>query len=134
LEKYYNDLLSSRNTKVVNFFSAVFAELNEERVSKPMMGHNLVTTLEPNVMIYLHQLLQDIQTTWQPDTVGAIIMNPKTGEVIAMDGLPSFDPNDYRKSEAKSFINPNVQGVYELGSIFKPLTMSLGIENKLITT
>lgn len=133
LEKYYNDLLSSQNVKVVNFFSAVFAELNQERVSKPMVGQNLVTTLEPNVMIYLHQLLQDIQTTWKPDTVGAIIMNPKTGEIIAMDGLPSFDPNDYRKSEAKSFINPNVQGVYELGSIFKPLTMSLGIENRLIT-
>jgi cell division protein FtsI/penicillin-binding protein 2 len=49
-----------------------------------------------------------------------------------MDSIPSFDPNNYKDSSTKNFNNPNVQGIYELGSIMKPITVSGGIENGLI--
>lgn len=133
LEKYYDDVLSSKGGQVYNFFGRIFAELNNQSVESKVVGQNIVTTLEPNVMLYFHQLLKDTQTTWGSDVVAGIIMNPKTGEIIAMDGVPSFDPNTYKDFPVKTYINPNVQGVYEMGSIVKPLTMAVGIENKLVT-
>lgn len=133
LEKYYDDVLSSKGGQVYNFFSRVFAELNNQSMESKVVGQSIVTTLEPNVMIYFHQLLKETQAAWGSDIVAGIIMNPKTGEIIAMDGFPSFDPNNYKDFPAKTYINPNVQGVYEMGSIVKPLTMAVGIENKLIT-
>lgn len=133
LEKYYDDVLSSKGGQVYNFFGRIFAELNNQSVDSKVVGQNIVTTLEPNVMLYFHQLLKDTQATWGSDMVAGIIMNPKTGEIIAMDGIPSFDPNAYKDFPVKTYINPNVQGVYEMGSIVKPLTMSIGVENKLIT-
>jgi stage V sporulation protein D (sporulation-specific penicillin-binding protein) len=133
LEKYYDDVLSSRGGSVNNFFSSIFAELDNKSIEKPLLGQNIVTTIEPNVQQYLYQLLKDIQASWGSDSVAAIIMNPKTGEIVAMEGVPTFDPNKYKEFDVKTYINPNIQGVYEMGSIVKPLTMSIGIENKLIT-
>lgn len=133
LEKYYDDVLSSKGGQIYNFFGRIFAELNNQSIDSKVVGQNIVTTLEPNVMLYFHQLLKDTQTAWGSDVVAGIVMNLKTGEIIAMDGVPSFDPNNYKDFPAKTYINPNVQGVYEMGSIVKPLTIATGIENKLIT-
>ena len=50
-----------------------------------------------------------------------------------MASAPSFDPNEYGKYEFKTFMNPAVQAVYEPGSVFKPLTMSAGIDSGTFT-
>lgn len=56
-------------------------------------------------------------------------MDPKTGRIIAMDGLPSFDPNEFTSvKNSQDFANQNVSGVYEVGSILKPITMASAID------
>lgn len=63
-----------------------------------------------------------------------VILDPKTGAVLAMCGAPDFDPNDFAKVESAGvFNNPAIFDTYEPGSIFKPVTMSAAIDSGKIS-
>jgi len=62
----------------------------------------------------------------------AIIMNPRTGEILAMANQPTFNPNAYRDAAETSRRNRAVQDLYEPGSTFKIVTASAAIEEKVM--
>lgn len=61
----------------------------------------------------------------------AIVMDPVTGEILAMASVPTFDPNAYRRVPWEYRFNRAVQGVYEPGSTFKIVTASAALEEKV---
>mgnify|MGYP006265675855 FL=1 len=61
-----------------------------------------------------------------------IVMDPKTGEILAHATAPTFDPNNTKKFKLTDFFNPSVQEVYEPGSTGKVMTISAAIEEKLV--
>jgi cell division protein FtsI/penicillin-binding protein 2 len=66
---------------------------------------------------------------YDADGASAIVMDPKTGAILAMSSQPQFDPNNYSTVEDYSvFLNPTVSFTYEPGSIMKPITLAIGIE------
>jgi cell division protein FtsI/penicillin-binding protein 2 len=131
LEKYYENDLQSKNDAKVSFFTKIFETKSDEIDVK--LSKNIVTSIEPNVMQFLNKTLLDMKETWGADEVSAIVMEVETGKIIAMETVPEFDPNNYKEFEIKNFVNPSVQGVYELGSIMKPITLSGAIEKGLIS-
>ena len=62
----------------------------------------------------------------------AIVMNVNSGEIIAMVNYPDFDPNSPDKLLTKYQFNNATQGVFEMGSTFKPITMAIGLDKKII--
>jgi cell division protein FtsI (penicillin-binding protein 3) len=62
----------------------------------------------------------------------AIIMNPHTGEILAMANEPTFNPNAYRDADENERRNRAVQDLYEPGSTFKVVTASAAIEEKIM--
>lgn len=62
----------------------------------------------------------------------AIVMDPHTGEVLAMANEPTFDPNNYREADESARRNRAIQDLYEPGSTFKVVTASAAIEEKLM--
>ncbi len=62
----------------------------------------------------------------------AIIMNPHTGEILAMANEPTFNPNAYRDAQEQERRNRAVQDLYEPGSTFKVVTASAAIEEKVM--
>jgi len=62
----------------------------------------------------------------------AIVMNPRTGEILAMANEPTFNPNTYREAEEAARRNRAVQDLYEPGSTFKVVTASAAIEEKVM--
>jgi cell division protein FtsI (penicillin-binding protein 3)/stage V sporulation protein D (sporulation-specific penicillin-binding protein) len=64
---------------------------------------------------------------------GAIIMDPNTGSIYAMNAVPTFDLNSRQDATIEEFRNPLVEDVYEMGSIIKPLTMAAGLDSGAIT-
>jgi len=131
LERQYEDDLTTTGNLKTTFFSKIFS--TDTNTVDSDYARNIITTLEPNVMKFVKTTLLDMEANWGADEVSAIVMNPKTGEIIAMDTVPEFDPNNFSASNIKYFSNPSIQGVYELGSIMKPITLSGGIQEGLIT-
>lgn len=131
VERYYNDILSPNKENTAGDSS--FLSLLNNVFKKDTHG-DVVLTIEPEVQKILKQKLEETENTWHSDVSGGIIMDPKTGRIIAMDASPSYDLNEYNKvKDVSVFNNPLVQNVYEMGSIMKPLTVAAGIDAQLIT-
>ncbi|MEX0930819.1 MAG: penicillin-binding protein 2 [Candidatus Paceibacterota bacterium] len=131
LERYYDDTLSRTNDRLsVNFFAEIFSNLGGlvfDTASK--RTGDIVTSIEPIVAGMLQQELINTNDTWNSKLTGGIIINPKTGEVIALDAVPAFNLNDRSGATIEDFQNPLVENVYEFGSIMKALTMAAGIDS-----
>lgn len=135
LEKYYNDLLSRNGSDAhVNFFAEIFSNLSDSFLSDEGSEGNIVTTIEPNVQLELEKRIADVMKVWRSDLTGGIVMDPATGEIYAMAQAPSFNPNEFAKEKDQSvFKNQLVDGVYEMGSIVKPLVMAAGLDADVVT-
>ncbi len=135
LEKYYDDILTRRSSDTtVNFFAELFTDIQKTIISNSdKQEGDIILTIDAEAQRVLHQTLVETKKTWNSDTVGGIIMDPKTGRIIAMDGLPTFNPNEFTQvKNSIDFGNQNISGVYEMGSIIKPITMASAIDAGVI--
>lgn len=135
LERFYDEALTKPNTGLyVNFFADVFANLRTRLfVTETQPGADVITSIEPTVQSFLEDLILRYQQDWGATQVGAIVMEPTTGNIIALSALPTFNPNDLSEADPNTFSNPLVENVYEFGSIVKPLTIAAGLDARVIT-
>lgn len=135
LERYYDETLKRDSDHMsVNFFAEIFSNLGE-LVFDSSDSHegDIVTTIEPTVARTLDRVLEEAQKTWNSRLTGGIIMDPKTGEILALNVIPSFDLNERSGVDIDTFRNPLTENVYEMGSIIKPLTVASGLDAGVIT-
>ncbi len=96
-------------------------------------GTDINLTIDPNIQIEAEKILDNLVTANNASGGSVIVEDPQTGKILAMGSTPDFDPNNYSSSSIADFLNPNVQTVYEPGSIMKVITMSAGIDSGKIT-
>lgn len=134
LERYYNDVLERNDQNLyANFFVELFSNIGDTITGKSKEG-SIVTTIEPTVQSFVEKELETVIEKWGSDQAGAIVMNPKNGEIYAIALNPTFDLNEFGNVEdATVFRNDMVEGVYEMGSIVKPLTMAIGLDTGAVT-
>ncbi len=135
LERYYDDILF-RDTEVrsVNLFAEIFSNLGDNNYKKNESPHgDIITTIEPTVARMLDTVLQETNDKYSSDMTGAIIMDPKTGAIYAMNAVPGFDLNDHSTTTVEYFQNPLVESIYEFGSTIKALTMAAGLDSGVVT-
>ena len=135
LERYYNEtLMRDSDHMSVNFFAEIFSNLGELVFdSSDSREGDIVTTIEPTVARTLDRVLDEAQAEWNSAYTGGIIMNPQTGEILALNVVPSFDLNERSGVDIETFRNPLTENVYEMGSIIKPLTVAAGLDAGVIT-
>lgn len=134
LERYYNDVLTRSTTSSLNFFAEIFGEIKEGVFDRKPREGDIVTTIEPNVQAMLEDSLKAVQAKWHPEEGGAIVINPKTGEIYAMAAFPTFDPNNFsRVANDSVFTDPLVERAYEMGSVIKPLVMAGALDAGAVT-
>jgi cell division protein FtsI/penicillin-binding protein 2 len=92
-----------------------------------------VTSLEPNVQAFTEHILDSYGEAWLPDNSGMIILDPKTGAILALAARPTFDPNNLADADPRALSNPLTEKVYEFGSIVKPLTIAAALDANAIT-
>lgn len=135
LEKYYNDVLSrDSDGGSINFFAEVFSNIQQSFSADSLRQGDLVITLEPSVQMHFEKVLQEVNAQYSAKLTAGIIIDPMTGEIYAMAVQPTFDLNKFNEVQDISiFTNPLVEGVYEMGSIIKPLTLAAGLDAGVIT-
>lgn len=103
--------------------------LSDRDVVSPQNGDSLVLTIDRVIQYETEKILKNSVEKYQADSASAIVMDPKTGDILSMAAFPQFDPNNYSQIEDYSvFMNPAVSSAYEPGSVMKPLVMAMGIE------
>jgi len=110
----------------------------EEYYDKDLSGlissADLVLTIDSAIQAQAGTLLAAAVKKWQANNGSIVVMNPKSGDIIAMASFPDFDANNYSAVLDKSiFVNPVTLKRYEPGSVFKPITMAIGIETGAVT-
>jgi len=91
------------------------------------------TSLDMRVQFILDHEAAASMAQFQARAAGGLVMDVRTGEILALVSLPDFDPNARDFGGADSQRNIMAQDVYELGSVFKIFSFALGIENHTIT-
>lgn len=95
----------------------------------PENGDSIVLTIDHTMQYIAEKKLQEAVEKSGAESGNVIIVDPKTGEVIAMAQYPSFDPNEYyNEKDLSVFLNSNIHDVYEPGSIQKTITMAIGLD------
>lgn len=135
LERWYEKTLSKLESGLyVNPFAEIFTNVGDAFSFDPAEGYgSIVTSIEPQVQAQFEKTLEVVIETYAPKLAGGIIMDPRTGEIVAMAIRPSFDPNTYNTADVSLFGNPLVENIYEMGSIMKPLTVAVGLDVGVIT-
>lgn len=92
-------------------------------------GDNLLLTIDKSIQFKVESVLKKAVEDNQADSGAVVVMNPKTGAIMAMASYPSFDPNEYSKAKNPDvYNNLNTTGNYEPGSVFKAFTMAASID------
>ncbi len=135
LESYYDTILSKNSgNSERNFFAEVFSSATSVIDPAEKAKGDIALTIEPTVQSELEKQLRDIKTKYNSGDVGGIIINPKTGEIYAMETVPTYDPNDTSKEKTLSVFNDALVGSrYEMGSVVKALVMAAGIDTGKVT-
>lgn len=134
LERYYEDTLKRDPGKAYNnFFAEFFSNVKQTLNNASIEEGDIVTTIEPSVQLFLENELASIRQVWSSDGAGGVVIDPSNGEILALAWNPSFNANTFQESKVSVFNNPIVEGVYEMGSIIKPLTMAAGIDAGVVT-
>lgn len=135
LEKSYNDILARENKQsFVNFFAEIYRGLGNKTASSTgeRAEGNIVLTIEPTVENYLETALIKAKEKYNAESIGGIVIDPMTGEIVAMASLPNFNPGE-KQTNLEIMSNPMVENVYEMGSIVKALTMAAALDSGAVT-
>lgn len=126
----------------VDAFGRTIVGLEGQASLPPVPGKSLVTTLDLDVQRTVEAALDRLWKKNRPETATAVVMNPRTGAVLALAGRPNYDPNDISSAEvgvtrapvsAKSLTDLPVSWGYEPGSTLKVLTLAAGLETGAVT-
>lgn len=93
-------------------------------------GDSLLLTLDYRLQYETEKILRETVEKHKADSGTAIVMDPHTGRVLAMANFPDFNPNEFgRTEEMKLFANPAVSSTFECGSVFKPITAAIALDD-----
>jgi len=97
-------------------------------------GSDVVLTIDRTIQYQACTKLKDAVLRHGADGGSVIVMEPKSGKILAMCGAPDFEPGNYRNAPStESFNNPAIFDAYEPGSIFKALTMAAAVDAGAVT-
>ena len=126
------------NSKVSGTPGTLMVELDSRRnvfsshVEKaPIQGDTLELTIDAQLQHIAERELERGVTEHRAEGGSVIVMDPRTGEILAMANYPAVNPNTYQEYPREQWMNRAVQGIYEPGSTFKVVTASAAMEERV---
>jgi cell division protein FtsI/penicillin-binding protein 2 len=136
LEGYYDDKLKGKSGVLVQEVDSLGRPIliGSSEGSSVSNGETLVTTIDRTVQYTVENKLEEGVKRFGAKGGAALVMNPKTGGILASASYPSFNLTDPNTSKPETYTNLGISKVYEPGSIFKSITASAGLDSKSIDT
>ena len=135
LEGYYNRLLQGKIGTAVQIHDAfgkpILARISQQ--SAQIDGSSLILSINRPIQFLVERVLKENVEKFGATSGMVGIIDPKTGEIIALASYPSFDPRNYQDYSEALYKNPFITDTYEPGSTFKPLVMSAAMDANLVT-
>ncbi|MHC4410507.1 MAG: peptidoglycan D,D-transpeptidase FtsI family protein, partial [Planctomycetota bacterium] len=100
----------------------------------PTPGRDLVLTLDLAIQQIVEEELDDLHETFDPKLACAIVMDPQTGDILALAGRPAFDPDAFPEVDRSALRIPALHLAYEPGSTMKPLIMAGALSAGVVGT
>jgi cell division protein FtsI/penicillin-binding protein 2 len=107
--------------------------LRLETVTEASDGEDIQLTLDPVIEQKTEQVLAKVGETYSPKGATAIVMDPRTSQILAMANWPPVDPNNLESASNEDLMNKATGFTYEPGSTFKAFTVSAALEEKLVS-
>lgn len=134
LERYYDKYLKAQKTSKVVLRDAKGKKLSDGIYSE-IRGNDVFVTLDEGLQHIVEKHLDEAMTKWQASSATVIMMDPFTGEILALANRPTYNPNDLKTIKNVSAIrNRSITDLYEPGSTFKIVTASGALEENIIKT
>ncbi|MEG0138217.1 MAG: stage V sporulation protein D [Bacilli bacterium] len=134
LELEYNKYLTGEYGSL-KYMSDAKGNVMEQKsyYEQPQDGINLTLTVDLRLQKSLERELNVVNEKYNPDHLIGIIMNPNTGEILALSSRPNFSPSNYKDYTVEE-INRNlpIWMTYEPGSTFKIITLASSLEEHTI--
>ena len=134
IELTYNDYLTGEDGAIKYFSDAKGNKLKlGEIYEQPQNGMNITLTINNEIQTSLERELSNAVTKYSPDRAVGLVMDPNSGEILAISARPNFSQENYKNYSIEE-INRNlpVWATYEPGSTFKIITLSAALqENKV---
>lgn len=128
VEGYYDDVLAGQIG--VTDQSRIPFEASPGEGWRP--GSDLYLTIDSEIQYLAESTLAAALESTGAESGTIIIMQPRTGEVLALANLPTFDPNRFASEDRTLFDNPAISHQYEPGSVLKVLTMAIALEQGVV--
>ncbi|MFQ5426276.1 MAG: peptidoglycan D,D-transpeptidase FtsI family protein, partial [Gaiellales bacterium] len=133
VEAFYDEALageSGRETKVIDPFGRTINVVDKSPVRD---GHDLYLTLDHRLQSQVERILRKTRAYWRAKAATAVILDPRTGEVLAMASEPGFDPSALEGTDSQELRNRAVTDTYEPGSTFKVVTVAAALQEGAVT-
>ncbi|HXX54067.1 MAG TPA: penicillin-binding protein 2 [Thermodesulfovibrionales bacterium] len=132
VELRYDGYLSSGGGKVL-FSRDANGKTLSQGVEMESKGNNLVLTLDEGLQYAVEVELDRAMEQWRASAATAIMMDPFTGEILALANRPSFDPNSISGSRNFERRNRAITDCYEPGSTFKIIVGTAALEERVVS-
>jgi cell division protein FtsI/penicillin-binding protein 2 len=104
-----------------------------DTVSEASDGEDVRLTLDPAIQTKTEEVLDGVGAAYSPQGATAIVMDPRSSEILAMANWPPVDPADLSSAAPEDLANQATGFTYEPGSTFKAFTVSAALEDRLVT-
>lgn len=140
IEAYYNEMLTGINGVLLTQADVQGIELDNtlDYYLPSTPGLNITTTLDSKIQMLLEDAMKKALEEQKATKVTGIVMNPNTGEILAMGSKPSFDLNNIPRDDISNLMamakNMAVVDIYEPGSTFKIITSACALSEGVVKT
>ncbi len=133
--KYDKDLTGDEGQNIV-FADVLRRPVRlKEQTARLKDGCGVILTIDSAIQEFTRVELMKALTSFQAESASAVVIEPKTGKILALVSLPDYDPNKtIRPSDMPRVRNRTICDQYEPGSVIKPVVASIALQNKVLST
>jgi len=134
IERYYDEALRGKEGYKVAVLDAKRRQVSsvDDFYYPPLDGYDIILSIDQVVQHIAEQSLAEGVRKHDPKSASVVVMEPASGDILAMCNWPAFDLNDFRNAKPEVIRNRAVTDALEPGSSFKVVTASAALEEKIV--